>query len=66
MGRPMMGRTGVSSSVARTTVIESRNPLGRPNRISAREDGSPPTVSSVSSGSSGFWVTKRVEGRAAG
>ena len=54
----MIGRTGVSSSVARTIVVESRNSSVRPKRTSAREDGSPPTVSSVSSGSTGFWVTK--------
>ena len=43
----MIGGTGVSSSVARTTVADSRMPFGRPNRISAREEGSPPTVSRV-------------------
>ena len=54
----MIGRAGVSSSVARTIVVESRKASVRPKRTSAREDGSPPTVSSVSSGTTGFWVTK--------
>ena len=55
---PMIGRTGVSSSVARTMVVESRKASLRPKRTSARDDGSPPPVSYVSSGTTGFWVTK--------
>ena len=53
----MIGRTGVSSSVARTMVAESRKPFGNPNRTSARDEGSLPTVSSESTGRIGFWVT---------
>ena len=54
----MIGRAGVSSSVARTIVVESRNASVSPKRTSAREEGSPPTVSSASSGTTGSCVTK--------
>ena len=53
-----MGVTGVSSSVARTIVAESRMRSGRSKRSRALAEGSPPTANKVVSSTADASLTE--------
>ena len=58
VGSPMIGVTGVSSSVARTIVAESRMRGGSSNRSNARDEGLSAYYSKVESSTDTHWLER--------